>query len=380
MNPKSTDIFGRLSWLTKSFKNLCCRLGILEQTVAECCEGGGGGGGTNPTDMFLPYNNAGTFADSYLKQDGDILKSVYGGNDIGINLDFANGTYYFGDPITGDYILFFNGLSGSQDFGIFSNNKMYYHANGLTDSGYLGTTTARLYFDTTSFKLSDDSISTDNGFKVTYGVGGVIQIDAVSLGDYSNLSNGTSLTIDDANEIIKTSYGGNDIGLKLDFANSQYKLGDARGFYTDGGNTKIGDYDNLNGGTKLTIDDGNVVIELRSELPSKWENISSSVVSQVKTAYGANNLDLTTSGYTVYVPGVYTVRFASTINVIDLPDPTIYIGQTIVLVNKDNNDNQEIGANQPYDNLLGTVNPTLGAAVTWTLHSDGQDWNITSVY
>ena len=31
MNPKSTDIFGRLSWLTKAFKNLCCRLGILEQ-------------------------------------------------------------------------------------------------------------------------------------------------------------------------------------------------------------------------------------------------------------------------------------------------------------------------------------------------------------
>ena len=30
MNPISSDIFGRLGWLTRQFKNLCCRVGLLE--------------------------------------------------------------------------------------------------------------------------------------------------------------------------------------------------------------------------------------------------------------------------------------------------------------------------------------------------------------
>ena len=54
---------------------------------------------SNPTDTFIPYNNAGTFADSYLINDtvGSVLKTNYSGTDKGLYLDFANNEYYLGD-------------------------------------------------------------------------------------------------------------------------------------------------------------------------------------------------------------------------------------------------------------------------------------------
>ena len=56
------------------------------------------GGGTNPTDTYIPYNNAGTFDDSYLVNDtaSSILKTRYAGTDIGLYLDFVNNQYYLG--------------------------------------------------------------------------------------------------------------------------------------------------------------------------------------------------------------------------------------------------------------------------------------------
>jgi len=57
------------------------------------------GGGTNPTSTYIPYNNAGTFADSYLINDtaSSVLKTNYSGTDKGIYLDFASNEYYLGD-------------------------------------------------------------------------------------------------------------------------------------------------------------------------------------------------------------------------------------------------------------------------------------------
>lgn len=59
----------------------------------------GGGGGTNPTSTFMPFNNAGTFADSFLVNDviNGVLKSVYSGNDIGLKLDFQYNNYILGN-------------------------------------------------------------------------------------------------------------------------------------------------------------------------------------------------------------------------------------------------------------------------------------------
>ena len=41
----------------------------IETLIANGGTGGGTGGGTNPTDTYIPYNNAGTFDDSYLVND-----------------------------------------------------------------------------------------------------------------------------------------------------------------------------------------------------------------------------------------------------------------------------------------------------------------------
>lgn len=67
----------------------------------------GGGGGTNPTSTFMPFNNAGTFADSFLVNDttNNVLKSVYSGNDIGLKLDFANSEYIYGNLPTSTFLF-----------------------------------------------------------------------------------------------------------------------------------------------------------------------------------------------------------------------------------------------------------------------------------
>jgi hypothetical protein len=55
-------------------------------------------GSVNPTPNYLPFNNAGVFADSYLYQSGSVLKTIIGGEDIGIYLDYTNNSFKLGDP------------------------------------------------------------------------------------------------------------------------------------------------------------------------------------------------------------------------------------------------------------------------------------------
>jgi hypothetical protein len=110
---------------------------------------------------------------------------VYGGNDIGLKLDFANNEFYLGvDPSAGDA------------WGIY---------------------TSRLI---------------------------------TRLGDWGGGNYGTELNIDDDLQIINTRYGGNDIGLNLDFSSSKYELGQLTG-----GNQ-----------TKLTINDATQTIALTGSL------------------------------------------------------------------------------------------------------------------
>ena len=188
----NSDIFGRLSSLTKSFKNLCCRLGILEQTVAECCEGGGGG--TNPTNKFMPYNNAGTFDDSFLQQDDTTLKTVYLLQDQGLNLDFNSSIYTLGDT-TRSFIV-----DGDSDV-------IKTHFNG-EDRGL------KLDFANQEFILGNQ-------------LRGFYNNDVYSkIGDYSGGGGGTLLTINDDSSLIKSTFKGTDLGLNLDFGTYSFQLGD----------------------------------------------------------------------------------------------------------------------------------------------------------
>jgi hypothetical protein len=58
----------------------------------------GGGTTINPTNNYIPVrSNATTFIDSLLFSNTNNLKSVYGGNDVGLKLEFANKYYQLGD-------------------------------------------------------------------------------------------------------------------------------------------------------------------------------------------------------------------------------------------------------------------------------------------
>jgi hypothetical protein len=85
----------------------------------------------------------------------------------------------------------------------------------------------------------------------------------ITLGDYSNLTNGTQLTIEENNQIIKTQSVGNDIGLKLDFANNEYYFGD----YTTGANIYLAIFASTatfgNNSTLLSVDIGNDFISAK---------------------------------------------------------------------------------------------------------------------
>lgn len=105
------------------------------------------------------------------------------------------------------------------------------------------------------------------------------------LGDFDYNDNGTNLNVDDGNQVIKTQNQGNDIGLKLDFANFLYQLGDYNGSnasilvlpnYIGGiyqGNDlgigldfvnrlyKLGDFSNANNWTNLSVDDNIRIIK-----------------------------------------------------------------------------------------------------------------------
>ena len=73
--------------------------------------GGGGGGGVNPTSTFMPYNDAGTFADSYIRQNGNIITTTFSGNDVGFNFDFNSAIYQLGDWNANSYLTLSNNTS-----------------------------------------------------------------------------------------------------------------------------------------------------------------------------------------------------------------------------------------------------------------------------
>lgn len=245
--------------------------------------GTGGGGGTNPTDLYIPYNDEGTFADSYLVNDTSniLLKTNYNGTDYGLKIDFVNEKYYLGDYDTtlhgysfqidanteiikttdgigtasGIELDFYNGLfklgkSGSDRFEV-GNNGLEYIKFGDVSSANGG-----FFFSTydgffrvgtelgTKFEIDRNANILQTLFN-NVGIGLSVNFDdsIFSLGDFNQIYNGTALKIDDVSQYIKTFNGSNGEGLKLDFQNMVYA---------------IGDYDYSVNGSYLEVDDTNI--------------------------------------------------------------------------------------------------------------------------
>jgi hypothetical protein len=121
--------------------------------------------------------------DSNISDDGSVIKTISGSNDIGLKLDFLNNQFTLGNE---------NQINGYGFIRILNN----------------------IYFENNQIELNCSS----------YGAGDL----------FSN-GNETVFIVDDLIQIIKTSNQGNDIGLKLNFSSSKYELGQLTG----GNQTKL---------------------------------------------------------------------------------------------------------------------------------------------
>lgn len=180
-----------------------------------------GGGGTNPTSEYIPYNDAGTFADSYLQNINQpidkYLRATYG-TAVGLDINFGAEFYVLGD---------------------IDNPLPNLQGGFIVNSGQVSTKSAGSYFGFTSG-------STD-----------------MTIGDYLGGANNTILKVDDANSTIKTAYGGNDLGVKCDFANDIYSFGKTNFGYTQIGNTAcyFGDHSGSFNNNVLILDDFNGTLQ-----------------------------------------------------------------------------------------------------------------------
>lgn len=163
-----------------------------------------------------------------------IIKTIYNNNDIGLNLDFTNGFFRLGD---------------------------------ISSSFYFET-------DTANQKIQTVFSGTANGLIIDY------QGLYYALGDYNQSTYGTHIYIENsAAAVIKTLHNGNQVGIKLDFANILYQFGGIDGFgnyieVDDNGSivriitqgnrvmfeatqtyTTIGDVLGVNNGTNFGVDD-----------------------------------------------------------------------------------------------------------------------------
>lgn len=149
--------------------------------------GGGGGGGVNPTPPYMPYNNAGTFADSYWLRDTNYTYTTNAkgsGTAYGFGVDFANSITYLGDW-----------------------NNVYQGASLSVDNVNKTIQTRLGNFLNNKFGLFVDSDT------------------AVYVGDYDSQTNYTFLEVNKTNSLIQTNHIGFVKGLLLDFGNSLYKIG-----------------------------------------------------------------------------------------------------------------------------------------------------------
>ena len=186
-----------------------------------------------------------------LNDPNSIIKSVYQGNDTGLKLDFANKEYWLGDNtqlgfyinvntqelFIGDIGNVYGGTTLKLDFSSsngyiltrFNNNDIGLKLDFANGQYFLGdfagiSNNNQLFIDNNNYiflgKTQNIGIEINNNFNTIY------------FGDYAGVNNNTNFLINDTNQLIKTTSGGNDIGLKLDFANKVYQFG-----HLTGGNT-----------------------------------------------------------------------------------------------------------------------------------------------
>ena len=162
---------------------------------------------------------------------GNTIKTSYNSLVTGINLDFFNNQFTFGDS---------NGNNNGIGLLIDETNRFAH----LGDIQYAGSGTFLEIDDDngqieTRYGGNGQGILLDFQFQLyrlgeNYGANGSINLDIINneIGIYdssifigSNSGNNTLISLSDAGSWITTLYGGNDLGLKLDFTTNKFYLG-----------------------------------------------------------------------------------------------------------------------------------------------------------
>ena len=244
------------------FKNKKYYLLEDEATLVSAANAGGGGGGgvsgNGTTNYIAKWSNVTTLSDSNLFDDGNVIKSVYGGNDTGTYLDFGNKTYLFGEG--GNTLPY--GLKV-----IFDNSNSECSLGDITNNYLL----VMLHILPNQIETRWNGWTTGLNLDYTNGI--------YRFGDYGNSNKGIYLNIDDTNSKISTFYSSSIVGLDMDLINDIYYFGatitnGTTGFKADN-NTRlatIGDTTGNGNGTNFGTND---IIETLFASPNLITNAGS---------------------------------------------------------------------------------------------------------
>lgn len=273
--------------------------------------------------------------------------------------EFADG---LGNPIsigisggTDTYIPLWSGSNAlTSSFLQQTNNTIQTIYNGTFDSGILLNLSQSLYYFGAWNTGNYTNIIVDDGVKAIV----IDAVDEIRIGDSSGNQTQTILTINDTSQSIKTTKYGVDTGLSLDFANQIYEFGD---------------FNEINNGTKITINDVSGSISISGSVSISGSATLNDVTLEPTTV---DNIDLSFSSYTITSWGVYriTVAFLNTTYYLNLPDPTLFPGREICLINSDQTYQASFLDNAPYKLSGASGWSTIEPITMMILKSIGGKW------
>lgn len=190
-------------------------------------------GGSGTVGRVPKFNGAKSLGDSLISDSGTVVKTTYGGNDVGINLDFANQTYQLGyiPQGYGYYVNLNNGLVQIGDYGDWWGGAPIIK---LTADGESSIETFQGFGNAKGLSLNfTNAIYAIGDYGYTYGLKINLSSGNISLGDIEgSFGSANWINIDSGNGIIATYQGTDEKGLILNVANDNYKLGTFNA-YTD---------------------------------------------------------------------------------------------------------------------------------------------------
>jgi len=247
--------------------------------------GGGGGGTFNPTTDYIPYNQGGSWGDSWWYNSSvftyttDVLsgtRQAYGFLHSPLTYEQSIGD--FNNLIKGDYIKidnaseFIKTYMSASEYGVFIDRNL---------NSYLGDFAGNeSYFQSNNTSGSSFVLARANNT----GLKGDSATGITKIGDIDAQGNNITFQVDNVNnKIISSNNGSDGLGLFLDFSNTTYVLGDTfnnnqgykviiidgshistaietqeAGLYINSSvDTWVGDYNSINNGLYFKVDNTN---------------------------------------------------------------------------------------------------------------------------